>query len=411
MGKDPREVIGHDDRAIYPPAGAGMLMASDRKVMEQGEVQTLEETLPTPLGVLTFLTTKGPIYDQNGDLMGLFGIARDISERKESEAKYSRIVNTAAEGIWAVGADGKTTFVNAKMVEMLGCLSEDVIGQPLSRFMFEDEHPEAARRLERRRKGIAENYECRLRRKNGETVWVSASATPILNGELDFQGSFAMLTDITERKRAEQELRESEAKIRCLINSSIIGIFTFELPREGEEATNPYYGYVNDAFLRMLGYGREEFTSRPVRRADLSPPEWWERDMESLAELRATGAVKPFEKEYFRKDGSRLPVWAGVAAYDEARTQGVAFVLDISERKRDEERLRTLAEQRAILESALNRSHEGAYIMDAEGHFRYVNDEACRALGYRREELLSMSVLETSIPIFPANGLLRFIGA
>ena len=223
--------------------------------------------LPTPLGVLTFLTSKGPIYDQNGDLMGLFGIARDISERKESEAKN-----------------------------------------------------------------------------------------------------------------------------RCLVNSNIIGIFTFKLPQHGQEAADPYYGEVNGAFLRMLGYDREEFISRRIRRTDLTPPEWLERDRKTLAEFRATGAVQPFEKEYFRKDGSRVPVLVGVASFDEARTQGVAFVLDLTERKQAEKELQTLAEQRAILETALNRSHEAAMLTDSSGRFLYVNDEACRSLGYSREELLAMSV-------------------
>ncbi len=201
VGKDPREVIGLDDRAIYPPAGAEMLMASDRKIMDQGEVQTLEETLPTPLGVLTFLTTKGPIYGQNGDPMGLFGIARDISERKESEAKYSRIVNTAAEGILVMGPDEITTFVNAKMAEMLGYSSEEMFGRPMTAFMLEEDNPDYTNGMELLREGQSENCECCFQHKNGQAVWTSCSARPILDGGHGFQGCFAMFTDITARKR------------------------------------------------------------------------------------------------------------------------------------------------------------------------------------------------------------------
>ncbi len=233
-----------------------------------------------------------------------------------------------------------------------------------------------------------------------ENTQATHAFTPDRIAVLDVLAAQAAIS--LENARTYEALRESEAKNRCLIDSSIIGIFTFKLPHHGQEAADPYYGEVNDAFLRMLGYDREEFISRRIRRSDLTPPEWWERDRKTLAELRATGAIKPFEKEYFRKDGSRLPVLAGVAAFDEARTQGVAFVLDITERKRAEKELQALAEERAVLGTALNRSHEGAYLIDSSGGFLYVNDEACRALGYSREELLAMSVPDIA-PDYPAR--------
>ena len=189
-----------------------------------------------------------------------------------------------------------------------------------------------------------------------------------------------------------RDLSEREAKIRHLVDANIIGIFTFQVPSNGPDAGDPAFGEVNDAFLRMLGYDREEFTSRCRRRSELTPPEWQDRDKKTISTLREFGVVQPFEKEYFRKDGSRVPVLAGFASFDEPGTHGVAFVLDLTERKRAEKELRILAEQRAVLETALNRSHEGAYINDSAGRFLYVNDEACRALGYSREELLALCV-------------------
>ena len=90
----------------------------------------------------------------------------------------------------------------------------------------------------------------------------------------------------------------------------------------------------------MVGYDREDLVSGRVHWTDLTPPEWRERDARTVAELKATGTVQPFEKEYFRKDGSRVPVLIGVAAFDEKRDQGVAFVLDLTERKRAEAELR-----------------------------------------------------------------------
>src|SRR5258706_11120551 len=86
----------------------------------------------------------------------------------------------------------------------------------------------------------------------------------------------------------------------------------------------------------MLGYDREDLASNRLRWTDLTPPEWRDRTARAGAEIGMTGAVQPFEKEYFRKDGSRVPVLIGSAAFDQQRDQGVAFVLDLTERKRAE---------------------------------------------------------------------------
>jgi PAS domain S-box-containing protein len=89
----------------------------------------------------------------------------------------------------------------------------------------------------------------------------------------------------------------------------------------------------------MVGYDREDLVAGRVRWADLTPPEWRDRRARALAELRTTGTVQPYEREYFRKDGSRMPALIGSAALDEQRGQVVAFVLDLSERKKAEESL------------------------------------------------------------------------
>jgi len=129
-----------------------------------------------------------------------------------------------------------------------------------------------------------------------------------------------------------RDLADREAKIRRLVDANIIGIFVADLEGRVIEA--------NDAFLRILGYDREDLVSGRVRWTELTPPEWRERDMCTLAELNSTGAVQPFEKEYFRKDGSRVPVLIGGALFKEGSNEAVAFVLDLSERKRAEEALR-----------------------------------------------------------------------
>jgi len=125
---------------------------------------------------------------------------------RESEAKYRRIVDTSIEGIWVLGPDSMTTLVNARMTEMLGYSGEEMSGRPLTDFMFVEDAPDHQIKMENRRRGLSENYQRRFRRNDGETVWTLASATPILDDEHHFLGSFAMFTDITEKKLAEEEL-------------------------------------------------------------------------------------------------------------------------------------------------------------------------------------------------------------
>ena len=158
-----------------------------------------------------------------------------------------------------------------------------------------------------------------------------------------------------ENARLYGDLEEREAKIRRLVDANIIGIFIWSLHGEILEA--------NEAFLHTVGYDREDLASGRLRWTDLTPAEWLDRDLQQLVpELKMRGSLQPFEKEYFRKDGSRVPVLIGVATLDEGCNQGVAFVLDLTERKRaDEERARMLraeAANRAKDEFLANVSHE-----------------------------------------------------
>ena len=137
-----------------------------------------------------------------------------------------------------------------------------------------------------------------------------------------------------ENTRLYRNLAEREARIRRLVDSNIIGIFIWNIDGQIIEA--------NDAFLQMVGYDREDLASGRVNPTDMTPMEWRERDARTVAEAKATGTVQPFEKEYFRKDGSRIPVLIGVTALDDKRDQGVGFVLDLTERKRASETLREM---------------------------------------------------------------------
>jgi PAS domain S-box-containing protein len=137
---------------------------------------------------------------------------------------------------------------------------------------------------------------------------------------------------IAEREKAEAEVRELanglEAKVRRLVDSNIIGIFIWDLDGRIIDA--------NEAFLHIVGYGREDLVSGRMRWTDLTPAEWRDADNRRVAELQAAGTAQPYEKEYFQKSGRRVPVLVGGALFEEGGDEGVAFVLELTERKRAE---------------------------------------------------------------------------
>jgi PAS domain S-box-containing protein len=137
------------------------------------------------------------------------------------------------------------------------------------------------------------------------------------------------------RRQTEAALRQRESRIRrLLVEANIIGIFIFDLEGRIVEA--------NDAFLQMVGYDREDVAAGRLHWTELTPPEWLDRDLQYLPQLKMTGSLQPFEKEYLRKDGSRVPVLIGLASFEDGGNQGVAFVLDLSKRKQVEAEAREM---------------------------------------------------------------------
>jgi PAS domain S-box-containing protein len=160
-----------------------------------------------------------------------------------------------------------------------------------------------------------------------ENHLAAGAFTPARTAVLKVLASQAAMT--LENARLYRDLAEREAKIRRLVDANIVGIFIGDVEGRIFEA--------NEAFFRIVGYGRDDLVLGHLRWTDLTPPEWLERDRKYwMPELTITGTLPPYEKEYFRKDGSRVPVLIGVATLDERTTQGIAFVLDLSERKRAE---------------------------------------------------------------------------
>ena len=134
--------------------------------------------------------------------------------------------------------------------------------------------------------------------------------------------------DLKSLARLHGEIEERETKIRRLVDSNILGVFIWDFDGRILEA--------NDEFFRMVSYDREDLVSGRIRWADLTPPDWRDRNNARIEQQKSSSRFEPFEKEYTRKDGSRVPVLIGGATFEEGGNQGVAYVLDLTERKRVE---------------------------------------------------------------------------
>lgn len=224
---------------------------------------------------------------------------------------------------------------------------------------------------------IAE-FEYRIRRHDGELRWLSSRAMPFdRNEQGEVRRIIAATIDITDRKQTAEALRASETRFRRLLDSSIVGVVFWTLQGDLSDA--------NDLFLNMVGYSREDLRRGQLSWKAITPPEYTAVDNRAIAELLATGTCVPFEKEYIRKDGSRVSVLIGSALLEGQKEKGSSFVMDITVRKRDEEALRLSQERyRELFENA----RDTVYVHDLNGIYVSVNRAAEKLTGYSRDEII-----------------------
>jgi PAS domain S-box-containing protein len=229
------EIIGKAAHEVYPEEIARQYCATIKAVAETGlPVSVIEEAVRPDNSIGTFLTYKFPLLNKEKGKRLVGGFAIDVTEQKriekalsESEEKYRQIVDTMLEGIWIVDAEMRITFANQQLADLLGYTIEELIGQPGYKFFADKTQNDVQLTHDKRQKGISEHYDARLRRKDGSHLWALISATPIYSLSGEFDGVLAMMSDITERKQAEEALRESEEMMR--IASDAAKMYAWEI--------------------------------------------------------------------------------------------------------------------------------------------------------------------------------------
>ena len=293
---------------------------------------------------------------------------------RQSEERLRTMVQTSHEGIWILGPDDLTTFVNARMAEMLACTVDEMLGRPITDFLDDDEAKKALARLAGRRRGVADQYELKWRAPDGREVWTIMNASPLFDPDGSYAGAFAMATDISERMWHERAVRASEERYRNIIETTTEGVWMID----GDHRTT----YVNRRMAQMLGYGVEEMLGRPV--ADFMPDG---ADAAGLGHDPGGAGGRPREVRYMRKDGGEMwGLLSGSPLADAARR--------IRRRARDDRRHHRPQALRGVGRAA--RGDRGVVarrdlLHRPRGRITSWNSAAERIYGYSEEEVLGQS--------------------
>jgi len=270
-----------------------------------------------------------PIFDPSGKCSHFAAIARDVTGEKANEAQlrwktafFEAQVNSAPDAIIVVDSAGKLILQNRQMLALWNPPPEIfaehdhrrrlewVAGQVMDPQRFSERaaylyaHPAEVSRDE-------------LELSNGKCL--DRYTAPVLGPDGTYFGRIWTYRDITEAKKR-------EARFRRLVESDVQGVTFWNTKGEITDG--------NNAFLAMVGYTREDLNAGRLNWMALTPPEFAPRDRRRLEEVAATGSCTPYEKEYLRQDGTRVPVLVGAAGFADNREEGVAFCIDLRERKK-----------------------------------------------------------------------------
>ncbi len=378
-----------------------------QKVITQNNPEKME----VKAGIRVYLIVFHPLPEQGCVNISGFDISaqKELEDKlRERENKYRNIVETSVEGIWIFNSVSETTYVNEKMAEMLGYSPEEMIGRFIWDFAYEEDKGIFQVKLANRKQGIDEIYELKLIRKDGSPLWVSISAKGFFD-DGKFAGSVGMFTDITESKKVEEALRESEERFRSAFYDSAVAMALVD--------PDARLMKVNDAFCRLLGFEKSEMEGSTFLNFtyldDLEP---------SIKTHKAViNRDKPFfwlEKRYIRKDGQ--VIWCEVSSSPVFNSKGcpiytIAHIQDINERKRAEEALKkahdnleekvkerttelektykSLIESEKGLSEAQKMAHIGNWVWDIATDKAYWSEEMYRIFG-RDPQKLAPSINE-----------------
>jgi PAS domain S-box-containing protein len=371
------QVVGKKLPEVIPEPSCTRVMKKCREAVRSRQPLSWEEPYAHPLGTRHGEIAVTPIMDETGRVTHLTGTINDITQRRrsetalhESEERYRRIVQTAEEGIWTIDARALTDYVNPKMAQMMGYQAEEMIGRPIDDFLDDEGRALLAGHLSRRRKGVCEQFEFKYVRKDGSYLWAFVSTNPLTNAAGDYVGAIALLTDITARRKAEAEMRESEAVFRVIFEQAAVGVTM-------TDGVTGRFLRVNQRACDIARLTREQMLSSTFM--EITHPDDLQSNLENMEMLRA-GKIPTFtmEKRYLHPGGEVTwitltvsPMWKP----GEPPTRLIAVVEDITERKTAE---LALARTSDLLERTGEMAKVGGWDLDLTTMKLFWSQETCR---------------------------------
>jgi len=390
LGYSKEEIIGMNYRALRPKKDAKAVFKAYNRIYKTGEpLRNFFTEIVCKDGRHIFAETSAfSIRNAKGEIIGFRGVRRDLTERRKmeealekSELRYRQLAENAGEAILVV-QDNVIKFANPKGAELSGYSIEELVSTPFAQFIHPDDVDMVADRYARRLKGeaVPQIYDFRIIRKDGDTRWSELNAVPILWE--DRPAVLCFMSDITERKQAEEALRQSEEKYRTVLEEMDEGYYEVDMAGT--------FTFVNDAMSRILGYSRDELIGMNYK--IYTPKEDIKPIFQAYNRVYQTGEpLKWFPMPEIRKDGTLIVAEDSVFPLQNEKGEVIGFrgiSRDVTERKRAEEALRQSEERyRTILEEM----QDSYFEVDLTGNLTFVNSSACRHLGYSREELIGMN--------------------
>src|SRR5271167_1511484 len=305
-------------------------------VRQNRKLYAAEFRIVRPDGTVRLLVGRGKFYyATNGDPERMLGVSLDITDRKqaeeavrESEKRYRRIVETTIEGVWLLDSKLHTSYVNRQMAEMLGYEPGEMVGRSVFDSYFPEDVEHKKQRLEVRQQGVREEFEERLRQRDGSELWVRMAAIPVFKDNGEFDGALAMVSDITERKRAEEALRESEERLLLAVQAGRMYVFEWDTRTDlivRTRESRVIFNWIDDP-TRVTG---QQFVDR------IHPDD---REAYSVlrAELTPDNPIYKTSYRVLRPDGS--VIWLEANGHAFFKGQGsmpriIGIVADVTERK------------------------------------------------------------------------------
>ncbi len=286
---------------------------------------------------------------------GVHGIVlncRDIGDQRRiadalaaSQSRYRRFVETTHEGIWATDTHERTTFANDRLGEMLGYAPPELLGKPVEDFMLPEDRELHRQRIRRRARGEMETYEQRFLRKDGTHLWALVSASPMLDHANEYSGAFAMLTDITDQKRMDRELREALARFENLIEATPL-VAVQGMDRDGTVTL------WNRACESLYKVSRDEAAGKRVQDLLLSPDDTRTFE-ETLRKAWDTGEpTPPAEWQVRLRDGQTKWVYSTLVPVRSFGAVSCVYCMDVDITERVEARAALLKSEQELM--ALN---------------------------------------------------------